>query len=78
MRDDSEYRYQAYLNGGDGYGKIVDFYGYAEELPYQIIWDNGHKNSYDIKHFKFVDDEENIEIKKNIIKWYKNGKLEKE
>jgi len=49
MRDDSVYKNQAYVRGGDGVGKIIQFKEYADDdvvYTYRIRWNNGEENFY--------------------------------
>lgn len=76
IRNDSEYRDQAYENGGNGEGYIVDYriddeYG---GLPYEIIWDGGREDSYARIDFDFIEEDEIVEPTK--IKWFNKGKLD--
>jgi len=74
--DTSNYKNQAYDRNGDGFGVIID-YDERKRLPYTILWNSKHINSYQIERdFVLVDEEEDNDTVS--IKWYKKGKFEKE
>lgn len=75
IRDDSGYIYQAYGDGGNGYGEIISFSGHpnsSEAHAYRIKWNHGRTYNYRRKDFDFVDD---LESKEDIV-WWRDGKLE--
>ncbi len=74
MRDDSRFKLQAYEKGGDGYGKIIEYYGVSpfNEFAFRVLWNNNRANGYRLIDLEIIDDEQPIEPK---IRWYKKGKL---
>ena len=62
IKYDSEYRYQAYLNGGDGTGIILQYSDipyYSIDYNYKIAWNYEFSNIYYYRKedFDFVDDD---------------------
>lgn len=80
--DSSEYKNQAYRNGGDGYGVIIRYnydkykggFGGVNDHVFRIMWTNGDKNVYKLQDIEIVEEEE---YTKN-TRWFKKGKLIKE
>lgn len=83
INNDSSYRYQAYQDGGNGEGVIInfdyemDYYndGDEEDDPhyFTVKWDiNNHENGYRAKDLILIDDK--VEPLKK-IRWYKKGKF---
>lgn len=63
IRDESRFRKQAYCEGGDGNGIIVNITGPDDniELNYIVRWNNGNHNSYGLKDLL---DKNKIKIKR--------------
>lgn len=80
IADDSEYKYQAYRDNGNGEGEIIycdiydeDFQYIAGDHIFTVRWDNGHENGYRTKDLTLIENIEETNIKK--IRWYKSGKF---
>lgn len=52
IRDNSEYRHQAYRNGGDGIGVIYNIKHHG--FPLQIKWNNGDINNYQFQDVELI------------------------
>ena len=79
IKDDSEYKDQAYSKNGDGYGRIISVYnqfsGEDEGHILQIKWNNNHNNDYRLSDVEILDDDPKSEP---TVRWYKKGKLIRE
>jgi hypothetical protein len=83
MRDSSEYRYQAYINGGNGMGNIVEYRkdldkGRSGDYVYRVKWDGGHVDGYKLSDIEFIDNLEEKNPKKSKIRWYSKGELKED
>jgi len=70
IKDNSKYKNQAYNNGGNGFGIIIDYNYSPGDFEFVIRWDNNHINLYRFKDIDILDDKKFKRITKPDIDPY--------